>query len=268
MRNKKRSNGFTLIELLVVISIIAMLLSIIMPALSSAKMKAKRTVCQSNLKQMHLVASMYAIDNRSYFPRKTLQHNADTYVYFSSLYPSSDSRYLWEGYMPDYKLVQVGEEDDRDFAPKVMYCPNLNNKTTMAFGKSWPSPNLWGDGNNIYMIGYNYFNLGELIELRSTLTWEGSADSPERETVSGNVPLFGDLLIYNYDFASPVYRIANHFRGGAKEFVFETGSILDRPIGANNVHVDGSAEWYKYQDEMEPYINYPTQMQRNYWGSP
>lgn len=58
--NKK---GFTLIELLVVISIIALLLAILMPALGRAKELAKRTVCLAHLKQMGLGWILYAEDN-------------------------------------------------------------------------------------------------------------------------------------------------------------------------------------------------------------
>jgi len=61
-----RKNGFTLIELLVVISIIALLLSILMPSLSKAKDSAKRIVCQSNLKQWSLCFSLYVNDYGSY----------------------------------------------------------------------------------------------------------------------------------------------------------------------------------------------------------
>ncbi len=49
---RKSKNGFTLIELLVVISIIALLVSILMPALSVAREQAKRTVCMTNLKSI------------------------------------------------------------------------------------------------------------------------------------------------------------------------------------------------------------------------
>lgn len=58
----KKKSGFTLIELLVVISIIALLLSILMPALSKAKLLAKNVLCKSNLRQWGLVYNMYVID--------------------------------------------------------------------------------------------------------------------------------------------------------------------------------------------------------------
>ncbi len=54
--------AFTLIELLVVISIIALLLSILMPALGRAREAAKRIVCGSNLKQMSVTWYMYTMD--------------------------------------------------------------------------------------------------------------------------------------------------------------------------------------------------------------
>ena len=56
-------HGFTLIELLVVISIIALLVSILMPALSKAREQAKQAVCLFNLRSLGMGWGMYATDN-------------------------------------------------------------------------------------------------------------------------------------------------------------------------------------------------------------
>jgi prepilin-type N-terminal cleavage/methylation domain-containing protein len=64
----RRAKGFTLIELLVVIAIIAILASLLMPALSKAKEQGSRAKCIGNIKQILLATQMYVTDNSDWMP--------------------------------------------------------------------------------------------------------------------------------------------------------------------------------------------------------
>jgi len=104
-QNKK---GFTLIELLVVISIIAMLLSILMPALNSVKKQAQRVVCMANLSQWGLILTLYTEDHDGHFFPDYYNYTDPNEI----THASNDSE-LWTYALESYYQM-----------PKLMVCPS------------------------------------------------------------------------------------------------------------------------------------------------
>jgi prepilin-type N-terminal cleavage/methylation domain-containing protein/prepilin-type processing-associated H-X9-DG protein len=91
-----RARGFTLIELLVVIAIIAILASMLLPALSRAKEKAKSTSCINSLRQLAIAARVYVTDHDERFPH-TFQVRGDNLfrkAWFNFLQPYTQTTNL------------------------------------------------------------------------------------------------------------------------------------------------------------------------------
>ncbi len=87
----KASKNFTLIELLVVIAIIAILASMLLPALNSARNKARQSSCTSNLKQWALAAQMYHNDTGALVPIRTGISDKYWYDFLASYTGNEDS---------------------------------------------------------------------------------------------------------------------------------------------------------------------------------
>ena len=114
-----RRKGFTLIELLVVISIIALLLSILFPALARVKESGRRTICMAHAKALATAIHAYAVENKDNVPGTTDDMNAayNHYVFiwnqYICPYPASDA---WFGLGLLHK-ENIVEEADTFFCP-------------------------------------------------------------------------------------------------------------------------------------------------------
>lgn len=135
----KTKQGFTLIELLVVIAIIAVLASMILPALANAKEKASRIACVSNLRQWGLATTLYLDDARQRFPAAKIptgtpgapgDYNEDgpKWTDLTAFHAAGQGDYVWYNALPFYvakkPLWQVAE-DPVSFASskKIFECP-------------------------------------------------------------------------------------------------------------------------------------------------
>jgi prepilin-type N-terminal cleavage/methylation domain-containing protein/prepilin-type processing-associated H-X9-DG protein len=134
------SIGFTLVELLVVIGIIALLISILLPALSRVRVQAQQLTSASNMRQLGLAIRMYCEANRGYFPT-TKAHDGRSWVFQLTPYlsRSGDQQALIE-------KIRVNDADpraeQRRLANGTSYILNsyLCVKVLDSFGE--PDPNI------------------------------------------------------------------------------------------------------------------------------
>ena len=118
---KKLRAGFTLIELLVVIAIIAILAAMLLPALGTAKSKAHRIQCVSQLKQLGVGFNLCATDNDDRFPPAAYGVGAAAAASGQMTWDTWLYAYIGGGKLTDADL-QVGVVD-AEFAPRIARCP-------------------------------------------------------------------------------------------------------------------------------------------------
>jgi prepilin-type N-terminal cleavage/methylation domain-containing protein/prepilin-type processing-associated H-X9-DG protein len=146
-----RRGGFTLVELLVVIGIIALLISILLPALSKAQKQARTIQCMSNLRQLSIAFIQYTQEQKGRNP-----------AYFSTCNPvTMDSS--WPGliakYLPTLRVLNVGNVND--VSKNVLFCPEARTlppygANLSGFGAQWGYQLAAWNGQFAPTAGYLY----------------------------------------------------------------------------------------------------------------
>jgi prepilin-type N-terminal cleavage/methylation domain-containing protein/prepilin-type processing-associated H-X9-DG protein len=218
---KNRARAFTLIELLVVIAIIAILAAMLLPALASAKQKAWKTSCTSNLHQISLAMRMYADDN-------------------SELYPESGTKIYWG---TNDVSVAKGGSGKPSWMEQIISYAGTTNVYNCPGNVQLPVP----------MQGpFNYFNgcraafivngadssvKNTAILLPSAFVLSGDTCGIPNQTGGGNFdPLDADKDDYTQ----------NCVGGPTNGSPYELWQV--HSLGQNILFADGHAQWFKGYD--------------------
>ena len=131
IETQKHSNAFTLIELLVVIGVIALLVSILMPALGKAKATSRRAACRAQLHGLGQIVRMYLNDNNDFMPNaaQVPSEEPDLPSITETLMPYLDNKeamhcpsdkiyFEKEGTSYEYPFVLRGKQVNRSFLGK------------------------------------------------------------------------------------------------------------------------------------------------------
>jgi prepilin-type N-terminal cleavage/methylation domain-containing protein/prepilin-type processing-associated H-X9-DG protein len=137
-----RCGAFTLIELLVVIAIIAILASLLLPALARAKEKARATLCLSNVKQWSTAFWMYGDDFEDYFPYEGAPGAIHTGNNLQAWYNSATE------FAGEQKLMDLYAQGNIPLggSRSIFSCPSTSKATPN------PKPDL---NNGYFMYGFN-----------------------------------------------------------------------------------------------------------------
>ena len=157
--------GFTLVELLVVIAILALLLSILSPALSRAKRLTRIGVCGSNLRQVVQGFGAYASQSRGCLPPAGRFYNSQQMRYahyWTEGYPSSATAPVMHGWQNFGQLSQMRLLDPQG---RVWFCP-----LQVGEGLTWPDGSD-RHSNNVPGINSSLPKNNVLLDDAKPLTW-------------------------------------------------------------------------------------------------
>lgn len=267
-----RRSGFTLIELLVVISIIALLLAILLPAVFQVRQSVSRTQCQNNLKNIGLGLTMYHNSNRAFPPAHVTNNSAcpvprpDNLTYFSwmcRILPYIDQDNVYK--QIDFNAWPWWQHPINETIMPLYKCPwDIRQDYVANYGGA----NLVALSGYMGVSGTDQFAFDGVLHVNAKVALRDITDGGSNTIVVGERPPSEDL-VYGWWMAgsgdSPFYGATDVVLGvtekrtatGPAE-MFRDGTIVDPPNehrwhfwslhrgGSNFTFADGSVRFIAY----------------------
>ncbi len=229
--------GFTLIELLVVISIIALLIGILLPALSSARVAARTVACASNVRQLAIGGHAYAVDNRDPLPFQWAGQSSSGPESSSRVVPQCLTSGLAAGSGRDTSNWVVAMIDYVNLETTLLRCPEIVSEAAETGGALAPTDTQYVS----YAINGAVSTFGKLAQMsrtdialfRDDVEASNAAITRARWAIGGGTPA------------------SRTDPGWSGWMVTSTGNINgDKPHdgGMNIAKVDGSASYHDVDD--------------------
>ena len=224
MRMNARRLGFTLIELLVVISIIALLVGILLPALGAARRTAQGIKCVSNLRQVVLAMFTWQNDHDESYPS----------YYYNGPGTGSASAYIWGDALDDFGYIPGSDN--------FMLCPSFDEGNELP---DLANPE-WANFHQSH-YGYNYKNIGSSIFLN------GDKETPAKDSEIKQPVATYLVMDASRDLADRknfgTYAVEDRWNPGGFSPATRHGSESRLALA----YADGHAEQMAIQDNIQPY---------------
>lgn len=263
MKNRGRA-AFTLVELLVVIGIIALLMAILMPALSKARAQANTVACASNLRQMGIAMVMYVNETKHYPGAQAVLGGGRNFA----IWPT---RLRWAMRGKPGAAGTPGTTGGGGIE-KLFWCPQNQEgfswQVKYGVGSNYASDSDVGFGydkgenllmvNNVYFsYGYNDWGLGNVITDPAKHSLQrglgGDINNTLKEVKQGHVKKAAEMIAIADNTATGAWKFNIDPQANEPD---EWPSKIHRG-GANFLFCDGHVEWYT-QKEMTKLDTNPT----------